>query len=146
MDIGASGQGEHQARVVRESTSELANVTIRLSKHVPGAENTDHTSANCRYFDKTCRKCGNVGHLASVCVDLLELLSPRPRVVRRANEAKVAKVLSRLVGIVVRADTCRRSVPRRRSMRWNNPPLQVRLAVKTQSWLDRSGATSMLAA
>ena len=29
--------------------------------------NTDHTSANCPHSDKTCRKFGKVGHLASVC-------------------------------------------------------------------------------
>ena len=41
------------------------------------------------------------------------------------------RMLPRLVGLVVRVDTCRRSVPRRRSMRWKNPPLRVRLARKT---------------
>ena len=29
--------------------------------------NTDHTSANCPHSDETCRKCGKVGHLTSVC-------------------------------------------------------------------------------
>ena len=29
--------------------------------------NTDHTSANCLHSDKTCRQCGNVGPLSSVC-------------------------------------------------------------------------------
>ena len=51
------------------------------------------------------------------------------------------RTLSKLVGTVVRVDTCRRNAPRRRSMRWKNPPLRVRLAVRTQSWSDRSEAT-----
>ena len=54
----------------------------------PRCGNTDHTSANCLRSDKTCRKCGKVGR-----VDLLELLSPRPRLVRRARG--VAKVRMR---------------------------------------------------
>ena len=66
--------------------------------------------------------------------------------VRRAREVAKVRMLSKFVGIVVSVDTCRRSVPRRRSIRWNNPQLRVRLAAKTQSWLDRSEATSMLAA
>ena len=60
-----------------------------------------------------------------VCLDLLELLSPRPRVVRRAKEVARVRMLSTLVGTGVRVDTCRRDTPRRMSMRWNNPPLQV---------------------
>ena len=56
----------NQARVVRERKT-LANVTIRLRKHVSGAETRDHTSTNCPHSDTTCRKCGQVGHLAQVC-------------------------------------------------------------------------------
>ena len=37
MEVGAVGKGGNQARVARDR-KELANVTIRLSKHVPGAE------------------------------------------------------------------------------------------------------------
>ena len=49
-------------------------------------------------------------------------------VARRLKDSSV-RMLSRLVGIVVCADTCRRGVPRRRSMRWKHPPQHVRLAV-----------------
>ena len=52
-----------------------------------------------------------------VCVDPLELFSPRPRAVRKAKEVAKVRMLPRLVGTVVRVDTCRRSVPRRRSIR-----------------------------
>ena len=108
--------------------------------------NTDHISAsNCLHSDK---RAENVERLViwQVCVDLLGLLSPRARAVRTAREVAKVRMLPRLVGIVVRVDTCRRSVPGRRSMRWKNPPLRARRAAKTQSWLDRSEATSMLAA
>ena len=40
---------------------------------------------------------------------------------------------SKLVGTVIRADTCCRNVPKRRSTQWRNEPPQVRLAVKNQS-------------
>ena len=39
---------------------------------------------------------------------------PRPRVVRRAREVGKVRMLSKLVGIVVRVDTCRRNATRRR--------------------------------
>ena len=95
--------------------------------------NTDHPSAYCPHSQT--KRAENVERLViwQVCVDLLEILSPRPRVVRRAREVAKVRTLPRLVGTVVRVDTCRRSVPRRRSMRWKNPPLRVRLAAKTQS-------------
>ena len=65
-------------------------------------------------------KCGKVGQLASVCRS-----SGTPQAKAKGGEkgGEVAKVrmLSRLVGLVVRVDTCRRNAPRRRSMRWKNP-------------------------
>ena len=49
-----------------------------------------------------------------VCVDLLELLSPKPRVVaRRAKEARV-RMLLRLVGIVVRVDLMSSQCPKKK--------------------------------
>ena len=49
-----------------------------------------------------------------VCVDLLELLSPKPRVVaRRAKEAMV-RMLPRLVGIVVRVDHMSSQCPKKK--------------------------------
>ena len=66
----------------------VANVTIKRSKHVQDG-NTDHTSANCLHFDKTCRKCGKP-IIWRVRVDLLELCSPRQReAARRVREAMV---------------------------------------------------------
>ena len=46
---------------------ELANVTIRLSKHVPGAETLITLLQTALTLEKTCRKCGKVGHVVSVC-------------------------------------------------------------------------------
>ena len=168
MDIGAvdkeeSGKGGKGSKGAGKRNNQTQQACSRSG-------NTDHTSANCPHSDKTCRKCGKVGHLASVC---RSSGTPQPKAKggqkgkgggKGANAAKTkdnavenpplrvrlaAKTQSWLdrseatfvVGIVVRVDTCRRSVPRRRSMRWKNPPLRVRLAAKTQSWLDRSEAT-----
>ena len=100
----------------------LANVTIKLSKHVQGAEARITPLQTALTLT---RRADNVERsvIWQVCVDLLELLSPKPRVVaRRAKEARV-RLLPRLVGIVVRVDTCRPSVPRRRCMRWKKPPM-----------------------
>ena len=140
MDFGALGKGISGKG--GKGSKDLANVTIRLSKHVSGAETRITLLQTVLTLTKLAE---NVERLViwQVCVDLLEILSPRPRVLRRAREVAKVRMLSRLTEIV---DTCRRSAPRRRSMRWKNPPLRVRLAAETQSWLDRSEATSMLAA
>ena len=116
-------------------------MTILLSKHVPGAETRITFLQTVLTLTQ---RAENVERLViwQVCVDLLEILSPRPRVVRRAREMAKVRMLPRRVGIVVRAGTCRCIVPRRTSTRWKNPPLRAR----AQSWLDRSEATSMLAA
>ena len=68
---------------------ERANGTIRLSKHVPGAE-TQITLLQTAFT--LTKRAENVERLViwQVCVDLLELLSPRPRAVRKPRE--VAKV------------------------------------------------------
>ena len=98
MDIGAVGR-RNQARVVRDRMG-LANVTIRLSKHVPGAETRITLLQTVLTLTK---RAENVERLViwQVCVDLLERLSPRPRVVRRAREVAKVRMLPRRVGIVV---------------------------------------------
>ena len=87
---------------------ELANVAIRLIKHVAGAETW--TTLLQTVFTLTKRD-ENVERLViwQVCVDLLDLRSPRQRVVRRAREVAKVRMLSELVGIVVRVNTCRRT-------------------------------------
>ena len=129
---GRSGKGGKGSKGAGKRNNQTQQACFRYG-------NTDHTSTQTKRAE-------NVEMLViwQVCVDLLEHLSPRPRV--RAREVAKVRMLPRLVGIVVKMDTCRRSVPRRTSMRWKNPPLRVRRAAKTQSWLDRSEATSMLAA
>ena len=125
MDIGAVGkgdirQGQQGDRKVR------ANATIRLSKH---CGNTDHTSAYCPHSDKTFRKCGKVGHLASVCRSS-GTLQPK------ANGGQKGKGGGKGANAVRTCWNCGESghmslqCPRRRSKRWKNPPLRVRLAAK----------------
>ena len=89
----------NQAKVVRDR-KELANVTIRLSKHVPGAETRLTLLQTVLTLTK---RAENVERLViwQVCVDPLELLSPRPRAVRRAQEVAKVRMLSKLVGIVM---------------------------------------------
>ena len=110
MDIGAVGKGE-----IRQG---WVNATIRLSKHVPGAETRITLLQTVLILTK---RAENVERLViwQVCVDLLEL-SARPWAARKAKEVARVRMLPGLVGTVVRVDTCRCSVPRRRSMRWKN--------------------------
>ena len=122
MDTGAVGKGK--AGKGGEGSKGAGKRNNQTQQACSRCGNTDHTSANCPHSDKG----GKVGHLASVC---------------RSSGTPQPKAKG---GIVVRADTCRRSVPRRRSVRWKTPPLRVRLVARTQSRLDRSGASSMLAA
>ena len=91
----------------------MANVTIRLSKHVQGAETRITLLQTVLTLTK---RAENVGRsvMWQVCVDLLELLSPTPRVVRRAREVAKVRMLPRLVGTVVRVDTCRRCVTKKK--------------------------------
>ena len=101
----SSGQGGKSGRL--KGAGKLDNQTQQACSR---CGKTDHTSANCFTLTK---RAENVERLV-ICVDPLELLSPRPRTVRKAKEAARVRMLPGHVGIVVRMDTCRRSVPRRR--------------------------------
>ena len=143
MDIGAvgnvkSGKGGKGPKGADKRDNPTRQACSRCG-------NTDHTSANCPHSDKTCRKCGKVGHLASVC---RSSGTPQPSAKggRKGKGGGKGANAVKTCWNCVRVDTCRRSVPRRRSIRWKNPPLRARLAAKAQSWLDQSEATSMLAA
>ena len=143
MDIGAVGKGKSgKGGQGWKGAGKRDNQTQQACSR---RGNTDHTSANCLHSDKTYRKCGKVGHLASVC-RCSGNPQPKANGGQKAREVAKVRMLQRLVGIVVRVDTCHRSVPRRRSTRRKKPPLRVRVAAKTPSWLDRSEGTSMLAA
>ena len=139
----SSGQGKITQRVVRDR-KELANATIKLNMHVPGAET--RITLLQTVFTLT-QRAENVERLViwQACVDLL---SPRPRV-RRAREMAKVRMLPRLVGIVVRVDTCRRNAPRRRR---RSPcggivhHCESGQQLGQKSWFDRSESTSMFAA
>ena len=77
MDIGAVGKGKSGKCGVRDR-KELANVTIRLSKHVPGAETRITLLQTVLTLTK---RAENVERLVvwQVCVDLLELRSPKAK-------------------------------------------------------------------
>ena len=89
MDIGAvgkgkSGKGNKESKGADKRNNQTQQACSRCG-------NTDHTSVNCPHSNK---RAEHVGRLViwQVCVDLLELVSPRPREV-----AKV-RMLSKLVG------------------------------------------------
>ena len=98
MDIGAVGKGKSDKGGKGSKGAGKRNNQTQQACSRCG--NTDHTSANCPHSDK---RAENVGMLViwQVCVDPLELLSPRPRAVRRAQEVAKVRMLSKLVGIVV---------------------------------------------
>ena len=96
MDIGAVGKGK----------------AGKGGKGLQGAGKRNNQT------QQACSRCGNTDHISAkraenversviwqVCDDPLELLSSRPREVRKAKEAAKVRMLPRLVGIVVRVDT-----------------------------------------
>ena len=91
----------NQARATGDRR-ELANATTRLSKHVPGAETLITRLQTVLTLTKRAESAGKLV-IWRACVDPQELLKPRVRVDRK-GETKV-RMLARLVGIVVRADT-----------------------------------------
>ena len=99
--VGRWARG-NQARVARDR-KELANGTSRHRKHVP-AETLITVLQTALTLTK---RAENVERLViwQVCVDPLELLSPRPRAVRKAKEGARVRMLPRLVGTVVRLNT-----------------------------------------
>ena len=104
----------------------LANVTIKRSEHVPGAETRITLLQTVLTLT---RHTENVGRSVTwqVCVSIFW-----------NSAAARVRMQPRLVGTAARVATCHLSVPRGRCMRWKSPPVQVRWAVRIQSWLDRS--------
>ena len=65
MDVGAMSKGTpNKGGKGAKGGGQRSNQT---PQRCPRCGTTDHTSGNCLHFHKTCRKCGNVGHLASAC-------------------------------------------------------------------------------
>ena len=129
-DIGAVDQ-EIRPELARDR-KELANVSIRLSKYVPGAE---HGSHFC--------KLTNVpkmwkGWSSGKCVSIFWNSSAQGHGGQNGKGGgKGANAVNMCWNCGERGHISSQC-PRRRSLRWTNPPLRVRLAAKTQPWLDRS--------
>ena len=145
MDIGAVGKGKSGKGGKGSNGAGKRNNQTQQACSRCG--NTDHTSANCPHSDKTCRKCGKVGHLASVC---RSSGTPQPKAKggqKGKGGGKGANAARTCWNCGESGQMLSQCPPRRRSIRWKNTPLRVgRAAAKTQSWLDRSEATSMFAA
>ena len=142
LDIGAVGKEKSGKGCKGSKAGKRNNPTQQACSR---CGNTDHTSANCPHSDKTCRKCGKVGHLASVC---RSSGTPQPE----AKGGQKGKGCCKGANAVNTCWNCFESghmssqCHKKKVHRWKNPPLRVRLVAKTQSWSDRSEATSMLAA
>ena len=109
----------NQARVARDR-KELANVTIRFSEHVSGAETR---ITHLQTVLTLTKRAENVERLViwQVCVDLLENRSPRPRVARRAKEVAEVQMLPTLGWTCGESGHMSSQCPKKKSIRWKNP-------------------------